>query len=212
MPPQNNTTFISASASLSPRSRSRIGTATTLLAALPRSCEPALGCCRDRAGPGWGPARPPVHRRPQRRHRDRLRRHGAAAARRASRLHVHWVVLSATPSARRGASERRRLPRRRRVAPTSRWRRSARATSRTSAPRSRTSSNDLRQRAEPDLVLCHHRHDEHQDHRTVAQLAWNTFRNHLIAEYEIPKYEGDLGHPNVFVAARAETSPSARSS
>ncbi|HEX4446332.1 MAG TPA: PIG-L deacetylase family protein [Polyangiaceae bacterium] len=51
----------------------------------------------------------------------------------------------------------------------------------------------------PDLVLCHHRHDFHQDHRAVAELAWNTFRNHLIFEYEIPKYEGDLGHPNVLV-------------
>jgi LmbE family N-acetylglucosaminyl deacetylase len=60
--------------------------------------------------------------------------------------------------------------------------------------------NDLRKRADPDIVLCHHRRDEHQDHRTVAELAWNTWRNHLIAEYEIPKYEGDLGQPNVFVA------------
>jgi LmbE family N-acetylglucosaminyl deacetylase len=60
--------------------------------------------------------------------------------------------------------------------------------------------NDLRKRADPDIVLCHHRHDEHQDHHTVAQLAWNTWRNHLILEYEIPKYEGDLGHPNVLVA------------
>ena len=60
--------------------------------------------------------------------------------------------------------------------------------------------NDLRKRADPDIVLCHHRHDEHQDHRTIAELAWNTWRNHLIAEYEIPKYEGDLGQPNVFVA------------
>lgn len=51
----------------------------------------------------------------------------------------------------------------------------------------------------PDLVLTHHRRDEHQDHRLVAELTWNTFRNHLIAEYEIPKYEGDLGHPNLFV-------------
>jgi LmbE family N-acetylglucosaminyl deacetylase len=59
--------------------------------------------------------------------------------------------------------------------------------------------NELRNRVDPDLVLCHHRLDEHQDHRTVAQLVWNTFRNHLVAEYEIPKYEGDLGLPNVFV-------------
>jgi LmbE family N-acetylglucosaminyl deacetylase len=59
--------------------------------------------------------------------------------------------------------------------------------------------NDLRRRVDPDLVLCHHRFDEHQDHRTIGELAWNTFRNHLIAEFEIPKYEGDLGKPNVFV-------------
>jgi LmbE family N-acetylglucosaminyl deacetylase len=51
----------------------------------------------------------------------------------------------------------------------------------------------------PELILTHHRHDLHQDHRTIAELTWNTFRNHLIAEYEIPKYEGDLGSPNVFV-------------
>jgi LmbE family N-acetylglucosaminyl deacetylase len=51
----------------------------------------------------------------------------------------------------------------------------------------------------PDLVLTHHRHDRHQDHRFVAELTWNTFRDHLIVEYEIPKYEGDLGTPNVYV-------------
>lgn len=50
----------------------------------------------------------------------------------------------------------------------------------------------------PDLIFSHHRHDEHQDHRTVAELTWNTFRNHLILEYEIAKYEGDLGKPNAF--------------
>jgi LmbE family N-acetylglucosaminyl deacetylase len=59
--------------------------------------------------------------------------------------------------------------------------------------------NELRHRIEPDLILCHHRHDEHQDHRTVGRLAWNTWRRHIIAEYEILKYDGDLGHPNVFV-------------
>jgi LmbE family N-acetylglucosaminyl deacetylase len=51
----------------------------------------------------------------------------------------------------------------------------------------------------PDLVLTHRTADLHQDHRTIAELTWNTFRDHLIAEYEIPKYEGDLGQPNVFV-------------
>lgn len=56
----------------------------------------------------------------------------------------------------------------------------------------------------PDLVLTHHRHDAHQDHRLVAELTWNTFRDHLIFEYEIPKYDGDLGQPNLFVPLDSE--------
>lgn len=51
----------------------------------------------------------------------------------------------------------------------------------------------------PDLILTHYRHDAHQDHRLISELTWNTFRNHLILEYEIPKYDGDLGQPNFFV-------------
>lgn len=51
----------------------------------------------------------------------------------------------------------------------------------------------------PDLVFTHNRKDAHQDHRLVAELTWNTFRNHLILEYEIPKYDGDMGQPNFFV-------------
>jgi LmbE family N-acetylglucosaminyl deacetylase len=59
---------------------------------------------------------------------------------------------------------------------------------------------ELRRTMDPDLILTHHRHDRHQDHRLVAELTWNTWRDHLILEYEIPKYDGDLGSPNVFVA------------
>lgn len=51
----------------------------------------------------------------------------------------------------------------------------------------------------PDLILTHYRHDLHQDHRVICELTWNTFRSHLILEYEIPKYDGDLGVPNFFV-------------
>jgi LmbE family N-acetylglucosaminyl deacetylase len=51
----------------------------------------------------------------------------------------------------------------------------------------------------PDLILTHYRHDLHQDHRLVSELTWNTFRDHLILEYEIPKYDGDFGSPNLFV-------------
>jgi LmbE family N-acetylglucosaminyl deacetylase len=51
----------------------------------------------------------------------------------------------------------------------------------------------------PDLILTHHRQDLHQDHRTIGELTWQTFRNRLIWEYEIPKYDGDLGRPNLFI-------------
>jgi LmbE family N-acetylglucosaminyl deacetylase len=57
---------------------------------------------------------------------------------------------------------------------------------------------------EPDLILTHARQDLHQDHRLVCELTWNTWRNHLILEYEIPKYDGDLGTPNVFVPVSEE--------
>jgi LmbE family N-acetylglucosaminyl deacetylase len=52
---------------------------------------------------------------------------------------------------------------------------------------------------QPDLILTHFRSDLHQDHRLVSELTWNTFRDHLILEFEIPKYDGDLGAPNFFV-------------
>jgi LmbE family N-acetylglucosaminyl deacetylase len=57
----------------------------------------------------------------------------------------------------------------------------------------------------PQLILTHHRQDRHQDHRLIAELTWNTFRDHLILEYEIPKYEGDLGLPNVYAPLSAAT-------
>ena len=57
----------------------------------------------------------------------------------------------------------------------------------------------LKREFSPDLILTHYRDDRHQDHRLISDLTWNTFRNHLILEYEIPKYDGDLGTPNFFV-------------
>ncbi len=62
----------------------------------------------------------------------------------------------------------------------------------------------FKQEIDPDLILTHTRHDLHQDHRVVADLTWNTFRNHLILEYEIPKYDGDMGAPNFFVPLAPE--------
>lgn len=63
---------------------------------------------------------------------------------------------------------------------------------------------ELKGRVTPDLVLTHTRGDLHQDHRLTCELTWNTFRDHLILEYEIPKYDGDLGAPNFFVPVTVE--------
>ena len=63
---------------------------------------------------------------------------------------------------------------------------------------------ELKSRLDPDVILTHARHDLHQDHRLVCELTWNTWRDHLILEYEIPKYDGDLGTPNVFVPVSEE--------
>jgi LmbE family N-acetylglucosaminyl deacetylase len=62
----------------------------------------------------------------------------------------------------------------------------------------------LKDEVDPDLILTHRLEDRHQDHRLVAELTWNTFRDHLVLEYEIPKYEGDLGHPGLFVPLAPE--------
>jgi LmbE family N-acetylglucosaminyl deacetylase len=62
----------------------------------------------------------------------------------------------------------------------------------------------LKAEFEPDVVLTHARDDAHQDHREVCQLTWNLFRDHLILEYEIPKWDGDLDRPNVYVPLSAE--------
>lgn len=64
----------------------------------------------------------------------------------------------------------------------------------------------LKQYPSPDLILTHHLADRHQDHRLAAELTWNTFRDHAILEYEIPKYEGDLGLPNAYVPLSARDS------
>jgi LmbE family N-acetylglucosaminyl deacetylase len=57
----------------------------------------------------------------------------------------------------------------------------------------------LKGQVSPDLIFTHQRADLHQDHRLVSELTWNTFRDQLIFEYEIPKYDGDFGSPNTFV-------------
>ena len=71
--------------------------------------------------------------------------------------------------------------------------------------RLKTFLSDIARRTTADVVLTHRLEDRHQDHRTVGELTWQTWRDHLILEYEIPKYEGDLGQPNVYVPLPADT-------
>jgi len=65
---------------------------------------------------------------------------------------------------------------------------------------------EIKTRIVPDIIFTHYRHDLHQDHRVINEFTWNTFRDHLILEYEIPKYDGDLGAPNLFVHLDEATS------
>jgi len=62
----------------------------------------------------------------------------------------------------------------------------------------------LKARTNPDLILTHYRDDAHQDHRQVSRLTWNTFRDHCVLEYEIPKWDGDLGQPNLYIPVSAQ--------
>lgn len=63
---------------------------------------------------------------------------------------------------------------------------------------------ELKARVDPGIIFTHARGDLHQDHRLVCELTWNTWRDHLIVEYEIPKYDGDLSSPNMFVSVPEE--------
>jgi len=64
---------------------------------------------------------------------------------------------------------------------------------------------EIKKRYTPDVIFTHYRKDLHQDHRLINELTWNTFRDHLILEYEIQKYDGDLGNPGLFVRVHDNT-------
>ena len=112
---------------------------------------------------------------------------------------VHWVVLSATADREREA----------RASAEDFLSRAGRASVNVKSFREsffptvwsdiKSYFEEIKRDVTPDVVLCHRTADLHQDHRVVAELTWNTFRNHLVLEYEIAKYEGDLGSPNVYV-------------
>jgi LmbE family N-acetylglucosaminyl deacetylase len=63
---------------------------------------------------------------------------------------------------------------------------------------------ELKGKVDPDLIFTHYRDDMHQDHRVVSELTWNTYRRHTVLEYEVPKWDGDLGAPNVYAPLSEE--------
>ena len=112
---------------------------------------------------------------------------------------VHWVVMSGSATRAREAqrSARRILSRARaKVIRVERFRDGFLPYEGTAV---KEVFEELKAEVSPDLIFTHHRDDCHQDHRLISELTWNTFRDHTILEYEIPKYDGDLGHPNLFV-------------
>ena len=169
---------------------------------------------RPRRRCGDRPAARALPRRPQRRHRDRLRRHDPAPARRAARARASdWVVFSADDEREREARASADGFLADAEAPTV----DVAALPGELLPVRRRRDQGLLQRARgaassPTSCSATTATTSTRTTARVAELVWNTFRDHLIAEYEIPKYEGDLGHPNLFVPAAARRSPSARSS
>ena len=71
--------------------------------------------------------------------------------------------------------------------------------------RTKEAFEEIKTQIDPDLILTPYLYDRHQDHRIVSDLTWNTFRSHLILEYEIPKYDGDMGTPNAYVQLDRQT-------
>lgn len=114
-----------------------------------------------------------------------------------SKVEVHWVVFSAKGARRREAQNSARL-----FTKSAKSRRVIVHSYRDGffpyqGARIKSDFERLKG-ANPDLIFTHYRQDLHQDHRVINELTWNTWRNHFILEYEIPKYDGDLGSPNVF--------------
>jgi LmbE family N-acetylglucosaminyl deacetylase len=66
-------------------------------------------------------------------------------------------------------------------------------------PQVKESFEALKRVCQPDVIFTHYENDKHQDHRIVCELTWNTFRNHMILEYEIPKWDGDIGRPSLYM-------------
>jgi LmbE family N-acetylglucosaminyl deacetylase len=121
------------------------------------------------------------------------------------RVHVDWIVFSAPPAREREARRSAALFLRGAAAPRVATHRFRDGFFPFDGAEIKQIFEDLKAETAPDLVLTHYRDDRHQDHRLVSDLTWNTFRNHFILEYEIPKFDGDLGTPNCFVPLERST-------
>ena len=120
-------------------------------------------------------------------------------------VHIEWVVFSGTPiragEARKSARALSKGAHSFRIA-TKRFRDGFFPSQ---MARIKEEFERLKRRPSPDLVFCPWRQDAHQDHRLLGELTWNTFRDHLILEYEIPKYDGDMASPNLYVPLDKKT-------
>jgi len=114
-------------------------------------------------------------------------------------LSVHWVVFSATPSRAREAKRSAQVFLQHAHAKTVVIKNFRDSYFPFMGERIKKFVQQLGRDVTPNLIFTHHRKDLHQDHRLLAELTWNAFRNHLILEYEIPKYDGDMGAPNTYV-------------
>jgi LmbE family N-acetylglucosaminyl deacetylase len=114
-------------------------------------------------------------------------------------ISVHWVVFSATPERRDEALASAGDFLRQAVAPVIRVEDFRDGFFPYDGAAIKERFEQIKASVSPDLIFTHSRHDLHQDHRLLCELTWNTFRNHAILEYEIPKYDGDLAAPNFFI-------------
>jgi LmbE family N-acetylglucosaminyl deacetylase len=115
------------------------------------------------------------------------------------RLEFYWMIFSSTPKRKREAAKSARLFLKSAVVSRVVIRNFRDSYFPFQGARIKDSFELLKKSFAPDLIFTHCRDDLHQDHRLICELTWNSFRNHLILEYEIPKYDGDLGSPNFFV-------------
>lgn len=115
------------------------------------------------------------------------------------RCRIHWLVLTSVPSRRREAASSAKAF----IGTSARGELRIRALPDGRLPahftKVKAEFEATKKRLEPDLIFTHHGLDRHQDHALISQVTWQTFRNHLIWEYEIPKYDGDLTTPNLYV-------------